>query len=614
MIFSLTLAAMIGAITTFAISDNEEGIRPATCCNGDGPGCSCFQDSGSWNPSGTWIQDVAVATLGTRESCGDNAGKPYYQMRLGVSDIDLANDISCLLEIIGDFFGREAWCSETISYWHLKKGIPYDSGFRNSTWLLDWQLVNTNAIRAFYETEEQLSGGRGRWIDYGDTDFLDYDDFRLGENVPVPGAYVLIRQYVQTGPHQGVFIGCSHSMMVDSMFVYREYPPLKISRVRITLLEGNSGAAGEGRVRNTREIEDILQATPAGTSFVNYCGEDTVRKIVGFGVDLDEYGEPIYDSGRIRWIYSSYEAPEIDPWPDIDDLAWDMSFASLIPQLVNYAETLGETGPRVFPSSEHIEMPDYPDLQIPDGMGVRWVFPFDLDRYEPDGVHVEIDLLEEHPLLVTGIVLGWDSLYLPHGYSVRWARADGRYQDATVPVLAGIPPPDEPGVIPIPIMFQDPGARTRHIQLTFPPGTFSKTASLEEIRFLYDWGADDDASYNPPVGACCLLDGRCVTTTARVCDTLGGTYHGDDVLCLGDANGDEIDDRCTVTDLLKCDMDGNGIVDIVDVLAVVNHILDIRPLGEDALARADCNGDGRVNVVDVLGCVNVILGISECEP
>ena len=58
------------------------------------------------------------------------------------------------------------------------------------------------------------------------------------------------------------------------------------------------------------------------------------------------------------------------------------------------------------------------------------------------------------------------------------------------------------------------------------------------------------------------------------------------------------------------DIDGNGIINILDVLDVVNHILDIVPITDpDALCRADCNGDGSINVLDALAIVNVILNI-----
>ena len=62
------------------------------------------------------------------------------------------------------------------------------------------------------------------------------------------------------------------------------------------------------------------------------------------------------------------------------------------------------------------------------------------------------------------------------------------------------------------------------------------------------------------------------------------------------------------------DVDCQGGLDVLDVLAVVNHILGISPLIGSPLQRGDCNGDGGVDILDALGIINVILGIGECSP
>jgi len=370
-------------------------------------------------------------------------------------------------------------------------------------------------------------------------------------------------------------------------------------------------------VKNTRTLEDLFQATPAGSSFVSYCEGDTVRKIKGFGIDLDSDGDPIYDHGRLKYLNLPSEAPE-PVWPpqpdDIADPDWDLNHAGLIPRLVDYAKILDGPGPKVTPSSDLVEMPEYPDPRIPNGAGIQWVFPSTLDRYNPNGVQVDIDLIEDHPLPVKGIVLGWDCEFIPDGYAVRWASDGGRYTEVSVPSLTGMAPPDTPGVLPIPVMFGDAGVTVRHVRLFFPYHTFTQTASLQEMRFLYDWGPDTDATFNASVGACCLADGRCLKTSAAICESYAGTYQGDDVLCLGDIDGNDIDDRCEGSGPPKCDVNQDGSVDILDVLAVVNHILGKQPLPGQSLSIADCNGDGTINILDVLNCVNVILGISKCAP
>ena len=63
------------------------------------------------------------------------------------------------------------------------------------------------------------------------------------------------------------------------------------------------------------------------------------------------------------------------------------------------------------------------------------------------------------------------------------------------------------------------------------------------------------------------------------------------------------------------DVDGNGTINVLDVLAVVRHILGTDPITDpDAFCRADCNLDGTINVVDALGIVGEILGTGTCGP
>ena len=64
----------------------------------------------------------------------------------------------------------------------------------------------------------------------------------------------------------------------------------------------------------------------------------------------------------------------------------------------------------------------------------------------------------------------------------------------------------------------------------------------------------------------------------------------------------------------KGDVNGDGSVNILDVVTVVRHILEIEILTGSSFWRADCNGDGEVDSVDVVGFVNVILGIGNCGP
>ena len=71
------------------------------------------------------------------------------------------------------------------------------------------------------------------------------------------------------------------------------------------------------------------------------------------------------------------------------------------------------------------------------------------------------------------------------------------------------------------------------------------------------------------------------------------------------------EDRCLG---LVGDPTGDGIINVLDVLATVNLILGTEPVEGDVICRADCTGDCNIDVLDVVGIVRVILGLSECEP
>lgn len=70
------------------------------------------------------------------------------------------------------------------------------------------------------------------------------------------------------------------------------------------------------------------------------------------------------------------------------------------------------------------------------------------------------------------------------------------------------------------------------------------------------------------------------------------------------------DDRCQG---LVGDPTGDGFVNVLDVLTVVNHIVGKDFLEEDGLCRGDCTGDNHIDVLDVVGIVRVIMGLGECE-
>lgn len=99
-------------------------------------------------------------------------------------------------------------------------------------------------------------------------------------------------------------------------------------------------------------------------------------------------------------------------------------------------------------------------------------------------------------------------------------------------------------------------------------------------------GGDCDCGPADPVGACCF-GADCFESTELECSGNGGEWQGDNTTC-------EIG-TCGVP--CPADVDGNGSVDVSDILAIVGA------WGTNDSA-ADVNGDGTVNVSDILEVVS----------
>lgn len=455
-----------------------------SCCLTDSPQCGCFDDSGAWEPAGVWIQDIALDTLGTRESCRNEGGKPYYQMRRGYNDRETAQSFACRTAEMAEVYGAsllspdlpEAWCSEAVSYWHREARIPYETGYRNSSWHFNWRAENTNAIQSFYQVEE-ASGGRGRWIDWNE---IDYADFRPGENAPVPGAYVRISRW-DAGTNS--WRGNSHSLIINEMVVHEDSDG-DVARVEVSLIEGNAGNA----VAAANVYPDIFDLTPAGSAYLS-----SSRKIRGFGVDLGINGTPIYDPDRLHRVQAAFKRPFKERIIRAKDPIWDENYAPRVDKLIEYAKRT-KNGPKV--SASICELGIY---TVPDGHRQVWTFPAGLAMREVNEVQVTLDLLDEHPLPILGVELDW-GIHPTGKYIVQWAGPDRHFQDAKLyPIRKESDPCKNAAEKTDEVIahFSEQGASVRYVRLSFSPGAFTHEATLNELRFRYDWGPDPDAKVNP---------------------------------------------------------------------------------------------------------------------
>ena len=89
-------------------------------------------------------------------------------------------------------------------------------------------------------------------------------------------------------------------------------------------------------------------------------------------------------------------------------------------------------------------------------------------------------------------------------------------------------------------------------------------------------------------------------------NTYSGIYSMDEENRTYPINGKKLRPNIAV---LKGDANGDGVVNVTDIMAVANYILNIGMTVFDATA-ADVNGDNVVNVTDVMGIANIILNVT----
>lgn len=204
-----------------------------------------------------------------------------------------------------------------------------------------------------------------------------------------------------------------------------------------------------------------------------------------------------------------------------------------------------------------------------------------------------------------------------------WGEATFEVEEATLPVnstgnvlILSMDNPDvEVGAIRLDIAYDtacfnvtDLGRTTRSAGMDIV--NFADNTGILQIAI----GGIDGHSIAPGTGAIAEL-------TVDVGDCAAGDYLWDLTgLAVADPQGnyvdrDEVDSFISVTagNRVIGDPNGDGSINVVDVLTVVNHILGIEPLNGDALLCADCSGDQEINILDAMGIVNVILEIGECS-
>jgi hypothetical protein len=146
--------------------------------------------------------------------------------------------------------------------------------------------------------------------------------------------------------------------------------------------------------------------------------------------------------------------------------------------------------------------------------------------------------------------------------------------------------------------------------------TFSQ-AMAADVSLAWDASISPDITqYNVYIGNTSGVYGTPITignqTTYTVTGLTSGTYYF--AVTALDADGNESDFSNEVSQIVgssasKCDLNGDGSVNALDLQLLANAILGLSPTS----ASYDLNGDGAVNVLDLQFLANVILGLTSCQ-
>lgn len=462
MVFCKSIAPVVLFFSLFVL---DAGSVFSQCYYSDSPECGCFDNTGVWNPSGS-ILNIATATVGTKESCESNGGKPFYQIQLGINSKSNAQDLAHLLDIMKDFgitiYSRSAWCSETIAYWHREAGIPYSNGYKCS-WHPTWKLTNTKSVRLWYKTAE-TKGARGRWVSGID---LDYEHFQPGVNAPCPGAYQQLEGWSSSGGWQGT--SNAHSQMIQDMTVYKNASG-KVTRIDVTILEGNAG----DKIKNTTKYEDIFEYTRYGSKWIS-----SDRKIRGWGIDLKSGGTPNYDASKITYVTeTTSRARQVSARLTEQDNEDD----AMVKALLSFASKV-ESSPTALGSGiEKLSLPTKTS-------------PIQLSPNATQDSKINISLPEPFPIKVKGVYITFEGS-IPNELSLEAAGASKQFSlvkktnlKSAVDRLKSKVPTASLAIFPMYFKMQQ--MNLQFLALTIPKGKMTTSGKISSVDLDIDWGPED---------------------------------------------------------------------------------------------------------------------------
>jgi hypothetical protein len=468
----------------------------ATCVQNDLPDCTCDFLAGEW-PLSAVVGDViatAMPTVGTTSSCLKHGGQPYWQVQLQVDDPVVAHLLAHLVGWLGGsgLPGRQAWCTETVAFWHREARVPYSRGYE-TFWHPSPFVDSARDLQEWYKTEELLDDipllpdGRGHWIDGTE---LDYADFIPGVNGPCPGAY---QEWEAYNPVTRAWSGaCLHSQVVDSVVIYRlgavDGP---IQKVDVRVVDGNikTGSMNDvkgdtlvdqARIRSNKWYRDVIQYTALGSD-ATACNVTTLWKIRGWGIDEYSSGLSRCDPDKIETVVSllirGYPAPT---GPDTTGNATTN-------QLVSYGTLLGQQGgPQVSSNSTLVQTGGaLPSETSP------WTIP--PAPHPVDPVDIDVDLRAQHPYPMRGVTIEWKDGFAPRQFEVWWAGQNLQIHTRSVTMGTGAPPPPPGALLPMPVPFApSPTYPVRYLKLRIPNTSLDRPFQITGLHPNFRTGTEDD--------------------------------------------------------------------------------------------------------------------------
>lgn len=151
------------------------------------------------------------------------------------------------------------------------------------------------------------------------------------------------------------------------------------------------------------------------------------------------------------------------------------------------------------------------------------------------------------------------------------------------------------------------------------PNPPSPDPAPENPSFDTGYNLDSDNMYISGVKAgdnagTVLGNVRTQNATAYICNRNGDRKGDGDIIATGDRlviNDNSGNEYASYTFVVYGDINGDGEIDLIDIVKIKRHILELSQLNGEFLRAADINRDGDVDLIDIVAVKRHILGMKE---